>query len=79
MWDGDTYVCIVCLQHLVCRQSSTSCNYVDVNVVQDEAYEKNQKYKEGKFILERATICMTSKSYDVFPTSRLDDTDSDGE
>jgi hypothetical protein len=44
--------------------------------LQESAYEESQKYKEGKFILERATLVDVNRSQDhKLQTGLLDDSD----
>lgn len=49
--------------------------YTHASWVQEEAYEATQKYKEGKYILERAKV--TDDKPRSLLQSRYDDSDSD--
>ena len=55
--------------HKVCDLFCCNCDtligwkYVSYQLrVQEEAYEETEKYKEGKFIIERATVIKVTRS-----------------
>mmetsp|Transcript_1939 Transcript_1939/g.3323 ORF Transcript_1939/g.3323 Transcript_1939/m.3323 type:complete len:125 (-) Transcript_1939:790-1164(-) len=60
--------------HTVCDIYCNRCNRI-VGWKYEEAFDKTQKYKEGKFILERAK--MTDATADIFGSREVDGSDCD--